>query len=80
MMQSRLAYRNTNAASGGSSPNGSARSTQLPRYYEAIAATLGCAYLNSQDIVQTSPIDGIHLEASEHAKLAPAIAAKIREM
>jgi lysophospholipase L1-like esterase len=61
-------------------PNGITRSQQLPRYYEALAAALGCAYLNSQDIVQTSPADGIHLEASEHAKLAPAIAAKIREM
>jgi len=61
-------------------PNGIARSTQFPRYYEALATTLGCAYLNSQAIVTTSPVDGIHLEASEHAKLAPAIAAKILEM
>lgn len=61
-------------------PNGIARSQQFPRYYEALAAALGCAYLNSQDIVQTSAVDGIHLDASEHAKLAPAIAAKIREM
>jgi lysophospholipase L1-like esterase len=61
-------------------PNGIARSTQFPRYYEALAATLGCAYLNSQAIVETSTTDGIHLEASEHAKLGPAIAAKIRAM
>lgn len=61
-------------------PNGTSRSTQFPRYYEALAATLGCAYLNSQEIVETSSTDGIHLEASEHAKLAPAIAAKILAM
>lgn len=61
-------------------PNGAARSEQFPRYYEAIAASLGCAYLNSQDIVQTSPVDGIHLEAAEQPKLARAIAEKIRAM
>jgi lysophospholipase L1-like esterase len=61
-------------------PNGIARSTQLPRYYEALAAALGCAYLNSQEIVETSPVDGIHLDASEQPKLAAAIARKIREM
>lgn len=61
-------------------PNGSARSTQFPRYYEAHAAALGCAYLNSQDVVETSAVDGIHLEAGEQPKLAAAIAKKIREM
>jgi len=59
-------------------PNGIARSTQFPRYYEALATTLGCAYLNSQEIVETSRTDGIHLDASEHAKLGPIIAQKIR--
>jgi len=61
-------------------PHGLARSQQFPRYYEALATALGCAYLNSQEIVQASPVDGIHLEASEHAKLGSAIAGKLREM
>lgn len=61
-------------------PDGIARSTQFPRYYEALAAALGCAYLNSQDVVETSPLDGIHLDAAEQPKLAGAIAKKIREM
>ncbi|MCX6855904.1 MAG: SGNH/GDSL hydrolase family protein [Verrucomicrobia bacterium] len=61
-------------------PNGILRSQQFPRYYQAIAAALGCAYLNSQEIVQTSPVDGIHLDASEHTKLGSAIAVKIRQM
>ena len=61
-------------------PHGLDRSQQFPRYYEALAAVLGCAYLNSQEIVQTSPVDGIHLEASEHAKLGSAVAAKLRNM
>jgi lysophospholipase L1-like esterase len=61
-------------------PNGIARSEQFPKYYEALAISLGCAYLNSQDYVQTSPVDGIHLEAAEQPKLAYAIAEKIRAM
>lgn len=61
-------------------PLGRARSRQFPRYYEALAQALGCEYLNSQEIISTSPVDGIHLEVSEHAKLAHAIAEKIRSM
>ncbi|MEK0445981.1 MAG: hypothetical protein RLZZ399_1302 [Verrucomicrobiota bacterium] len=50
------------------------KSRQLPAFYEAWAERLGCHYLNSQNVVQTSLLDGLHLEASEHAKLAEAIA------
>jgi hypothetical protein len=35
---------------------------------------------HSQEIVQPSLTDGIHLEPSEHRKLAEAIIGKIREM
>lgn len=61
-------------------PLGQSRSRQFPRYYEALASALGCDYLNSQAIIKTSTVDGIHLEASEHAKLAQAIAEKILSM
>ena len=61
-------------------PNGLSRSRQFPRYYEAIASALGCDFLDSQSIVQTSSVDGLHLEASEHAKLGSAVAAKLRQM
>ena len=61
-------------------PDGDARSRALPAHYEALATTLGCHYLNSQEIITPSLTDGIHLEASEHRKLAAAIVGKIREM
>jgi lysophospholipase L1-like esterase len=60
--------------------DGPARSRQLPRHFEALAASLGCAYLNSQDIVSPSPDDGIHLDAPNHQKLGLAIASKIRTL
>ena len=58
--------------------DGPARSHELPRHFEALAASLGCAYLNSQDIVVPSATDGIHLDTSEHAKLGEAVAQAVR--
>ena len=60
--------------------DGPARSRELPRHYEALAATLGCAYLNSQEIVTPSPADGIHIDAPDPQQLGLAIAAKVRAM
>ncbi len=56
------------------------RSMALPKHYEAIALQLGCAYLNSQEVVVPSPLDGIHLEAEEHAKLGKAIGAAVKSL
>lgn len=60
--------------------NAQARSQQLPKHYEAVAAALGCAYLNTQEIVTPSPVDGIHLDAAAHQKLGQAVAAKIKAL
>lgn len=57
-----------------------ARSQQLPKHYEAVAATLGCAYLNTQEIITPSPVDGIHLDAAAHQKLGKAVAEKIKAL
>ena len=61
-------------------PDGHTRSRALPRIYETLATALKCDYLNSQEIVTASLTDGIHLDASEHRKLAEAITEKIRRM
>jgi lysophospholipase L1-like esterase len=54
------------------------KSRRLPACYEAIAKLHGCAFLNIQPMVQTSPIDALHLEASEHEKLGKAMAESVR--
>ena len=36
--------------------------------------------LNACDVVQSSPVDGIHLDAAEHRKLGTAVAAEVRDM
>jgi lysophospholipase L1-like esterase len=56
------------------------RSRRFPLYYEPLAASLGCGYLNTQDVVCSSPEDGLHLDAPEHAKLGVAVAAAVRRM
>ncbi|TDU64249.1 lysophospholipase L1-like esterase [Prosthecobacter fusiformis] len=60
--------------------DGTARSAKFPHYYAALATALNCAYLNSQDIVKPSALDGLHLEAEEHLKLGRALADKVREL
>lgn len=61
-------------------PHGAARSAQFPRHYEAQAMALKCEYFSSQDVVETSPMDGIHLEANEHLKLGQALAEKVQAL
>jgi lysophospholipase L1-like esterase len=59
-------------------PDASRLSMELPRHYEALAASLGCAYLNAQSVVSTSAVDGIHLDAQAHAQLGLAVAQKVK--
>lgn len=61
-------------------PNGTERSAQFPLHYSALATALGCGFLNSQEIVEPSPVDGLHLEADDHLKLGTAMALKVLSM
>ena len=56
------------------------KSRRFSDHYRAIAAALGCAFLDTATVVVSSPLDGIHLEAAEHRKLGQAVAAKITEL
>lgn len=57
--------------------NGPEISTELPILYEAISIKEGCSYLNSGSIIETSPVDGIHISRESHSKLALAIKEKV---
>jgi lysophospholipase L1-like esterase len=57
-----------------------ATSVRLPALYARHAALLGCAFLDSQTVVTPSVLDGLHLEADEHAKLGLAIANALRRL
>lgn len=59
--------------------DGRNKSLALPDFYQTVAKQHGVAFLNSQDIIVPSPVDGIHLEASEHTALGRAIAVALRQ-
>jgi lysophospholipase L1-like esterase len=54
------------------------KSLKFPEAYEAVAKELGCEFLDTQPLIETSKIDALHLEESEHGKLGEAIAAAVR--
>jgi lysophospholipase L1-like esterase len=56
------------------------KSLQLPELYEQVAQAYGCAFLNSQLYTDPSAVDGLHLEATEHARLGQAIASSISKL
>lgn len=58
-------------------PNAQNDSRKLPKYYEALAASLGCGYLNTQTLIEPGS-DGIHLDAAAHARLGNAVAAAVK--
>ena len=56
------------------------KSAELANYYEALAKQYGCSLLDCTDIISSSEIDGIHLEASEHLKLGNAVSQQVRSI
>ncbi|MDZ4093941.1 MAG: GDSL-type esterase/lipase family protein [Paracoccaceae bacterium] len=56
---------------------GAAKSRALPLLYAALATRHGAAFLDAGQIIATSPIDGVHFEPEDHAKLAIAMAKAI---
>jgi lysophospholipase L1-like esterase len=55
-------------------------SKKLPPFYAQFATETGALFLDAGKVVQSSEIDGVHLEAGEHRKLAEAIASIIKTM
>jgi len=48
-------------------------STELPGWYWQLAQMYGCSFLDASKIVETSPADGVHLDANNQEKLGEAI-------
>jgi lysophospholipase L1-like esterase len=59
---------------------GSEKSKGLSAAYRPQAEKYGAAFLDAGTVIRTSDIDGVHFEASEHAKLGKAVAGSIRTM
>lgn len=54
------------------------KSRRFPGHYRRFAEQYGCGFLDASEIIASSDLDGIHLEAGEHRKLGEAVAAHVR--
>lgn len=54
-------------------------SKELAEAYEALAGKCGCDFLDGSKVTQVSEIDGLHLDAEGHGRLAEAVCGWVRE-
>ncbi len=59
---------------------GAARSQALSPLYAVLARSRGVEFLDAGRVIKVSPLDGVHFDHGEHAKLAEAVAGKLRGM
>jgi lysophospholipase L1-like esterase len=58
---------------------GAEKSRKFALAYKRVANELGCHFLDASAHIQSSKLDGIHLEAEEHSKLGLVMAAEVRK-
>jgi lysophospholipase L1-like esterase len=56
------------------------KSRRFAEHYARVARERGCAFLDTGQVIVSSELDGIHLEAEEQETLGVAVAAKVREL
>jgi lysophospholipase L1-like esterase len=56
------------------------KSRALPQEFARVASALGVPWFDAGRVVSTSPLDGWHLEATQHGLLGVAVAARVREL
>ena len=59
---------------------GAAKSHRLAEHYAAVAEARSCAFLDAGAFIESSDVDGIHLDEPQHAALGAAIAKHIRPL
>ena len=62
-------------------PTAYAKSCELGKLYRAIAERQHCGFIDCAELgFEINTVDGLHYSRSDHAKLAPVVTGKIREM
>ena len=56
------------------------KSRQFPEHYGRFAEKIGCEFLDASEVIVSSDVDGIHLDAGEHRKLGEAVAERVRQL
>lgn len=59
---------------------GAARSQALAPHYRALAASRGIGFLDAGQVIEVSPIDGVHFDETAHAKLGEAVAKSVADL
>ncbi len=59
---------------------GAEKSRKFALAYKRVADELGCVFVDAGSHIQSSKLDGIHLEADEHAKLGMAMASLVQKV
>ena len=54
------------------------RCAGLAEAYRRIAAELGCGFFDAEQVTSSSVVDGVHLDADQHAKLGRALTEPVR--
>lgn len=56
------------------------KSGQFAEHYARFAEKIGCEFMDASQVIVSSDVDGIHLDAGEHRKLGEAVAERIRQI
>lgn len=69
-----------NLNDGITTPEMITKSKQLAPLYEQAAERIGCHFIDIGKVAKTSDQDGVHLTSQEHAKVAAAMAEKVKSI
>lgn len=56
------------------------KSVRFAAHFRRFADQCGCAFLDAGEVIASSDLDGIHLEAEEHRKLGEVVGVRVREV
>ncbi|MDY0091273.1 MAG: SGNH/GDSL hydrolase family protein [Candidatus Vecturithrix sp.] len=56
------------------------KSQKLGKYYHQVVQELGCAFLDTSDVIVSSNVDGIHFDLDQHRKLGKKVAEIVRTL
>jgi hypothetical protein len=56
------------------------RPRRFAAHYTPVAEACGCDFPTTGQVIVSSDLDGVHLEASEHTKLGATVAARVRAL
>jgi len=59
---------------------GEAKSQRFSELYARVAQEMGCRFLDAGTLIRSSPIDGIHFEADQHAKLGTGLIGPLSDL